>query len=119
MPAITEPNSGLKYGWDYGELNWDTEMNDNMLSLGRVLCQCSVKDRNLTIPAAGPTNGDRYIVAAGATGTWLTHDNKIAVWDGTLWIFYTPKEGWLTYIEDEQKISVFKSATGWSAGLAL
>jgi len=121
MPALFEPNSGLAYGWDYGELNWDTDMNNNMLSLGRVLTQCSVIDRDLTSPPGGPTNGDRYIVDSTAAGAWAGEEDHVAVYDGTLvaWTFYTPKEGWLTYIEDEQKISVYKTATGWSAGVAI
>lgn len=121
MPAITEPNSGLKYGWDYGELNWDTEMNANMLSLGRVLGQCSVIDRDLTAPPGSPANGDRYIVSSVATGAWASKENSVAVYDSDIvaWTFYVPFEGWLTYIEDEQKLSVYKVATGWSTGLAI
>lgn len=119
MPAITEPNSGLKYGWDYGEVNWGPDMNANMLSLGRVLCQCSIIDRDLTVPPGSPSNGDRYIVNATATGSWIGQEDNVAVWDGAAWVFYTPVEGWLTYIEDEQKLSVFKTGTGWSVGVAI
>jgi len=35
-----------------------------------------------------------------------------------VWEYHTPKIGWLCYIEDEAKLSAFKS-TGWSAGLAI
>lgn len=121
MPAITEPNSGLKYGWDYGEKDWGGSMNDNMLSLGRVLCQCSVQDRNLTAPPGSPINGDRYIVNTGATGLWSGQVDNVAVWDSntSAWAFYAPANGWLTYIEDEQVLSVFKTGTGWSTGVSI
>ncbi|HWT29493.1 MAG TPA: DUF2793 domain-containing protein, partial [Propylenella sp.] len=40
------------------------------LGLVDALVQLSVKDRHLTAPPASPTEGDRYIVAPGATGAW-------------------------------------------------
>lgn len=119
MTASTEPNSGLKYGWDRGESGWDTENDANLLTIGRVLSQCSILDRDLTAPPGGESDGDRYIVAATATGAWASHEDDIAVYTGSGWAFYTPVQGWLTYIEDEAKISVFKTATGWSAGVSI
>lgn len=32
--------------------------------------------------------------------------------------YYTPKVGWLCYIDDEAVLSAFKT-TGWSAGIAI
>jgi hypothetical protein len=77
-----------------------------------------VKDRDLTAPPGSPANGDRYIVATGGTGAWAGQDAKVAVWNGSAWVFYTPKVGWLAYLEDEQKITAYK-VTGWSAGVAI
>jgi hypothetical protein len=77
-----------------------------------------VKDRDLATPPGSPANGDRYIVAASGTGAWVGQDAKVAVWNGSAWVFYTPKVGWLAYIEDEQKITAYK-VTGWSAGVAI
>lgn len=39
-----------------------------------------------------PNDGDAYLVAAGATGTWAGNSNKIAKWNasGGSWVFYTP-----------------------------
>jgi len=34
------------------------------------LLQLAVLDRHLTTPPASPADGDRYIVASGATGAW-------------------------------------------------
>ncbi|WP_228112009.1 DUF2793 domain-containing protein, partial [Zoogloea sp. 1C4] len=34
------------------------------------------------------------------------------------WEYHPPKIGWLCYVEDEAKLSAFKS-TGWSAGIAI
>lgn len=53
--------------------------NDAIRALDAIV-QLAVLDLNLATPPASPTEGDRYIVAASATGAWM---------------FYAPKEGWL------------------------
>lgn len=118
MPSKTEPRSGLAWGWSYGEHGWNTGMDANLLRLGRFGFHLSVMDRDLTVPPASPTAGDSYIVGPEPAGAWATHANKVALWDGTAWVFGNPRVGWVAYIEDEEKLSVFK-ATGWSAGIAL
>lgn len=42
--------------------------------------QLSVKDRDLTAPPPSPADGDRYIVASGATGAWAGWDLNVAFW---------------------------------------
>lgn len=118
MAASTDVRFGLSYGWSLGESGWNTGMDANLLKIARAGVHLSVKDRDLTAPPGSPANGDTYIVGASATGAWATHDGKVAVWDGSAWVFYTPRIGWVTYIEDEEKLSAFKAA-GWSAGVAI
>ncbi|WP_373889336.1 DUF2793 domain-containing protein [Massilia sp. TS11] len=79
--------------------------------LGRKMCRAPT-------PPASPANGDRYIVPAAATGVWAGKTNQIAVRIADAWEYHVPKIGWLCYIEDEAKLSAYKS-TGWSAGLAI
>lgn len=56
--------------------------------------QLSVLDTTLTDAPASPGVGDRFIVAAGATGSWAGQDGAVAVWvDGT-WQFFAPNVGW-------------------------
>lgn len=118
MPASTEPRSGLNYGWTLGESGWNAQMDANLLRLGRVGFHLSVLDRDLATPPGSPTAGDTYIVAASPTGAWAGHATEIAIWDGAAWIFYTPRTGWLAYIEDEQKLTIYR-AGAWSAGVAI
>lgn len=115
MPASTEPNSGIKYGWDLGESGWNLEMDSNLKKIGRVM-QLSVIDRDLTAPPASPADGDRYIIAAGATGAWAGHDNKVAVWEAaaSAWIVYAPFKGWVGYVEDED-VAVRYDGTAWQS----
>lgn len=123
MSAKIEPRSGMNYGWDYGENNWNTGMDANLLFLGRFGVHLSVKDRDVTDPTTlTPSAGDTYIVGTLATGDWVGKDGQVAVWvPGTpagSWAFSLPRLGWVAYIEDEEKLSAFKAA-GWSAGVAI
>ena len=118
MPASTEPRSGLKHSWSLGESGWNTDMNANLLSIGRFAYHLSVKDRNLATPPGSPAAGDTYIVAATGTGAWASKDGQVAVWDGAAWVFGVPRLGWVAYIEDEEKLTAYKAA-GWSAGVAI
>ena len=122
MPAKTEPNSGFFYGWDPGESGWDVGMNANILKLGRVGFHLSIIDRDTADPSLlTSVDGDRYIVAASGVGDWAGKDGQVAIWinDSSSWAFAAPAHGWLAYIEDEAVLSVYKTGTGWSAGVAI
>ena len=71
-----------------------------------------VKDKDLTAPPGSPALGDRYIVAAVATGAWATHEDDIAEWAGTEWLFQTPTIGLATYVEDETEFYMW-NGTAW------
>ncbi len=51
------------------------------------------------IPSS-PSDGDRYIVCNG-TGDWESHNNDIAMADGTSWVFVQPKTDQMVYIISE------------------
>lgn len=46
-----------------------------------------VLDKDLADPPVSPTEGDKYIVAAEATGDWVGKEDNIAEWNGTEWVF--------------------------------
>ncbi len=56
--------------------------------------QLAVLNAALTEPPALPEAGDRYIVAAGATGEWAGQDHAIALWVDSTWQFFAPRTGW-------------------------
>jgi len=120
MTASTDPRTGIKYGWGTGASGWGPENDANLLFLGQAGVHLSVKDRDLTAPPGGEADGDTYIPAATATEAWAGHEDDIAVWDATAgaWLFYTPRTGWVAFIEDEVKLSAFYSAA-WSTGIAI
>ena len=76
------------------------------------LVQLAVKDRDLAAPPASPAEGDRYIVAAGATGAWAGWDGDVALFSGGAWVRLTPKAGWRIWIEDEAVLLIF-DGTSW------
>ncbi|MEF8717489.1 MAG: DUF2793 domain-containing protein [Candidatus Accumulibacter necessarius] len=115
--AKVDPNLGLSYGWTLGESGWKDGMDANLKRLGAVV-GLSVKDRDLGAPPASPSEGDRYLIPAGATGVWSGRAGQIAVRTAGAWEFYVPRVGWLCFIEDEAVLSVYKAA-GWSAGVTI
>jgi len=66
----------------------------------------------LSDPPVSPAKGDRYIVGDTATGDWATHENNIATFDGTNWMFDTPTNGWLIYITDENEFYYY-AGSAW------
>jgi len=76
--------------------------------------QDSVLDKDLNTPPGSPVEGDRYIVAASATSAWTGQEGKIAEYNGSVWKFTAPNEGFACWIEDENKIYAFNGST-WVA----
>ncbi|WP_414633804.1 DUF2793 domain-containing protein [Paracoccus marcusii] len=74
------------------------------------LVQLSVLDRDLTAPPASPADGDRYLVASGASGDWAGWDLNIALWTDGAWQRLPPRTGWRTWVEDEALLLVWTGA---------
>src|ERR1700709_2316989 len=55
--------------------------------------QIAVLDLTRTSPPSSPAEGDRHVVAVGATGAWAGHANAIATWQDGAWAFLTPRNG--------------------------
>lgn len=79
------------------------------------LVQLGVLDRTLTAPPLSAAEGDRHIVAAGATGAWAGHEGEIAARLDGVWVFAAPKPGWLAYVAAEGALLVFLSGAWVSA----
>src|SRR3990170_6031808 len=75
------------------------------------LVQMTVLDQNLAVPPASPAEGDRYIVAISPTGAWAGQAKKIAAFQDGAWLFYAPKEGWMTWVADENIAAVYDGAS--------
>ena len=80
------------------------------------LVQLSVTSRGLTAPPAGPADGDRYIVASGATGGWAGWDLNVALWTDGAWLRLPPRAGWRAWVEDEAVLLV-RNGAGWETAI--
>jgi hypothetical protein len=85
--------------------------NEAIRALDAVV-QLAVLDRDLAAPPAVPTEGQRYIVATSPTGPWAGRTGQIAAWQDGAWSFFQPKEGWLAWVGDEDKVCAF-DGSGW------
>lgn len=75
-----------------------------------------IKDRDLTTPPGGESNGDRYLVKAAGAGDWVGHSGDLAIYyDG--WVFVTPKEGWRLWVDDEN-IQIVYTGAAWIPTIA-
>lgn len=65
--------------------------------------QDSVKNRTLLTPPGSPSEGDRYIIAAGTpAGAWSGFAaGDIVTYAGAAWVQTAPALGMRTYVEDE------------------
>lgn len=91
--------------------------HNEALRLLDVLVQLAVTDRTRTAPPVAPAEGDRHLVAEGATGDWAGRDGEIAAFWGGAWMYLAPKAGWTLYVVDEGQ-SLVHSGSAWLSGPA-
>jgi hypothetical protein len=85
--------------------------NEALLRLDAVV-QLAVLDRDLAAPPGSPAEGDRYIVAAGATGDWDDWDLDVALYADGAWMRLEPTAGWIAFVADEAAI-VYWTGSAW------
>ena len=109
MPGSAGSNFGLTYGYTTGEA-WsfaaDFARLDTLVSL-------SVVSASVTAPPGSPAAGDRYIIAATATGAWTGKENQVARYNGTAWEYQTAPDGQVAYDESRGAWRLFNGSS-WS-----
>lgn len=110
------PNLALPYQ-PSGALQTDVLFNEFLLALD-ALAQNGVQDKDLATPPttiAGDA-GKIWIIPSGATGVWSGKTNQVAVSTGaTTWTYFTPKEGWSFWVNDENTTYIF-DGSNWIVG---
>src|SRR5690606_7205889 len=86
--------------------------HNEALDLIDTLLQCAVADRDLSEPPEEAQEGERYIVAADASGTWAGREGTIALRREGGWRFLTPRIGWRAWVVDEA-VLVFWNGDAW------
>ncbi|WP_022721071.1 DUF2793 domain-containing protein, partial [Rhodopseudomonas sp. B29] len=74
------------------------------------LIQIAVADRSRSAPPASPIEGERHIVADGASGAWSGHVDAIAHFGAGGWDFITPAAGWCVWSIADNVLLVFDGA---------
>lgn len=84
--------------------------NEALRLLSDAMVQLSVLDRDLTSPPVSLADGDRHIVASGASGLWAGWDLNVAFWVDGVWMRLVPRPGWLAWIADEAAFVVWNGS---------
>lgn len=80
------------------------------------LVQITVQSAALAAPPVSPAEGQRWIVAAGATGVWSGQSGKIAAWQDGAWVFYAPLDGWTAVDVSSDTLLLYNGGTGaWAS----
>ncbi len=70
-----------------------------------------VLDTTRVSPPAAPVEGERHVVAAGATGVWAGQTNTIATYEDGSWRFLTPKLGWCVWSAADNTLFVYDGSS--------
>ncbi|EAQ35652.1 hypothetical protein NB311A_12549 [Nitrobacter sp. Nb-311A] len=108
------PNLGLPY-IDGSQAQKHVTHNEALRILDAAV-QIGVLDLTLTAPPSSPADGERYVVASGATGDWAGKDDAIATWQDGAWAFLTPKAGWCIWSAADESLFVFDGSAWQGAG---
>jgi hypothetical protein len=90
--------------------------HNEALRLLDAMVQLAVLDRTRTAPPASPADGDRHLVASGATGLWAGWDLNVAFHVDGAWIRLVPRPGWLVWVADEGAFLVWSGSSWASVG---
>jgi hypothetical protein len=65
--------------------------------------QPPVDARNVNTPPGSPATGYRVIIGSSPTGAFAGRPGEIAQWNGSAWVFTTPKQGSITTVKSENE----------------
>ena len=92
---MTTPNLALPY-LAAAQAQKHVTVNEALDTLDGLI-QLSVISALLVAPPGSPAEGDRYIIASGATGAWFGWDASVAQFSGGVWLRLVPQTGWLAW----------------------
>lgn len=113
MAATVGGNLGLSHSWAFRESGWKTGNDANLLTLDGVV-QLGVISNIVTAPPGGESDGDRWIIPAGATGAWSGKTDQVAIYVVDAYTYHTPKTGWVAYVAADTTLYVYSGAA-WVA----
>lgn len=82
-----------------GQAQKEVTHNEALLLLD-ALASPAVEGSASPSPPAAPVPGQAWIVGAGATGAWASHDDALAIWTEAGWRFLSPRDGMAVWRQD-------------------
>ncbi len=108
---MTTPNLALPY-LAAAQAQKHVTVNEALDALDG-LVQLGVISAGITAPPGGPAEGDRYIVASGASEAWTGWDASVAQFSGGAWQRLIPQTGWLAWNEANGAVLVW-TGSAWT-----
>jgi Protein of unknown function (DUF2793) len=71
------------------------------------LVQMVVLAMGAQTPPVAPNAGDMHALGATPVSDWAGQADMLALWDGTVWQFIAPQEGWRTFDRSSAQAQVF------------
>lgn len=93
--------------------------HNEALGILDAVVQLAIVDRTHASPPSTPAEGERYVVAASASGPWSGHDHEIAHFLDGSWSFIAPNEGFLAWDADESQLIIFTGSSWTGAGQSI
>jgi Protein of unknown function (DUF2793) len=78
------------------------------------LVQGAAVSRTLGTPPAAPLDGQLYVIHTSANGIWAGKANQLASYQDNGWVYFTPKEGWIVWVCDENQLCVY-AGSAWES----
>ncbi len=75
-----------------GQAQKEVYHNEALTAIDAALHAC-VEDMPLGVPPTEPAEGESWLVADGASGSWAGRDDSLATWTGGGWRFTVPTPG--------------------------
>jgi len=88
-------------------------VNDSLRALD-ALVHLSAVSRTVADPPASPSEGERYVIGAPATGVWSGLESRIAAYQDGAWAIFAPQAGWRLYVVDEDA-ALYYDGAAWRA----
>lgn len=70
-----------------------------------------IEDDDLLSPPGSPSDGQVYLINGTGAGGWTGHNNSVALYLSTGWVYYSIREGMAFWIKDENKLLVALSSS--------